>query len=204
MTLPQPPLLVISDRKAARRPLDEVAAAAFRAGCRWFSLREKDIDAAAQAVWLSRLAPLARIYGARLTIHGISGDCAAVDGVHLPRDADVAAVRQRLGPKALIGSSAHDGQEAAAAAADGADYVTLSPIFPSSSKPGYGPALGLDALARVAAAVSLPVVALGGVTAARASDCLAAGAAGVAVMSPVMAAEDPERSVVELLAALTP
>ncbi len=202
MTLPQPPLLVISDRKAACLPLDEVAAATFRAGCRWFSLREKDIGAAAQAALLSRLAHIARMSGACLTVHGMSADPPAADGVHLPRDADVAAVRRRLGRAALIGFSAHNGEEAAVAAAGGADYVTLSPIFASSSKPGYGPPLGLDGLAQVAAAVSLPVVALGGVTAARVSDCLAAGAAGVAVMGTVMAAADPGRSMRELLAAL--
>jgi thiamine-phosphate pyrophosphorylase len=81
----------------------------------------------------------------------------------------------------------------------GADYVTLSPIFASASKPGYGPALGLAGLAACVAACAGPVIALGGVTAATAPLCLAAGARGVAVMGEVMRADDPRLAVERLL-----
>jgi thiamine-phosphate pyrophosphorylase len=80
--------------------------------------------------------------------------------------------------------------EARSAERRGADYVTLGPVFESASKPGYGPALGTHGLERIAAAVSIPVIALGGVGVARISACLAAGAAGVAVMGEVMRAAD--------------
>ncbi len=89
-------------------------------------------------------------------------------------------------------------------AAAGADYVTLSPIFLTGSKPGYGPALGPAALARIARRVGLPVLALGGVGPENARACLSAGAAGVAVMGGVMRAADPGAAVRELLAALDP
>ncbi len=89
-----------------------------------------------------------------------------------------------------------------AAAAAGADYVTLSPVFESASKPGYGPCLGPESLRAAAARVPVPVVALGGVTAANAGSCLGAGAAAVAVMGPVMRAADPGAAVAELLAAI--
>jgi len=72
----------------------------------------------------------------------------------------------------------------------GADYVTVSPVFLTVSKPGYGPALGTDGLARIVARVAGPVIALGGVTAANAASCRAAGAQGVAVMGEVMRAAD--------------
>jgi thiamine-phosphate pyrophosphorylase len=96
------------------------------------------------------------------------------------------------------GRSCHDAAELADAAARGAAYATLSPIFESPSKPGYGPALGPDALRDA----PLPVLALGGVDPTNAAACLAAGAAGVAVMGGVMGADDPEAAVRDLLTAL--
>jgi thiamine-phosphate pyrophosphorylase len=151
---------------------------------------------------------IAAPFGARVLM---SGDVkaareAGTAGVHLARDGDPAAARRTLGPSALIGLSAHDLGEAQRATAGGADYVadyvTLSPVFASASKPGYGPPLGLRTLAEIAAAVALPVLALGGITAERVCDCLAAGAAGVAVMGQVMAAEDPAAVVGEFAGAL--
>ncbi|HZU87873.1 MAG TPA: thiamine phosphate synthase [Stellaceae bacterium] len=206
MILPDPPLLVISDRAQARRPLAAIAEAAFIGGCRWFSLREKDLPAAERRALLAALVTEAARFGAIVTAHVTAhGDVAAVaatgaHGVHLPAGADPAAARALL-PGALIGASAHSAAEAAARLRQGADYVTLSPIFASASKPGYGPALGLDGLAAGVAAAGGPVVALGGVTAANAPLCLAAGAQGVAVMGEIMRADDPRRAVERLLRA---
>ncbi|HYU13117.1 MAG TPA: thiamine phosphate synthase [Stellaceae bacterium] len=204
MKLPKPPLLVISDRTHARRPLLEIAAAAFAGGCRWFSLREKDLSAAERRVLLAELVALGRRHGATVMAHddidGVLETGAA--GVHLPGSGDPAAARRRL-PQGLIGVSAHSAGEAAAALHAGADYVTLSPIFLTESKPGYGPALGLDALAAAAAAAPGPIIALAGITPDNARSCIAAGAHGVAVMGEVMRAADPEKAVRRLLAAIT-
>jgi thiamine-phosphate pyrophosphorylase len=95
----------------------------------------------------------------------------------------------------VVGRSCHSAAELAAAAAEGCDYATLSPIFPSASKPGYGPALGVDALRDA----PLPVYALGGVDPTNARTCVEAGAVGVAVMGYVMRAADPALAVQELL-----
>src|ERR1700686_3980075 len=108
MTLPSPPLLVISDRSQAQRPLIEIAAAAFAGGCRWFSLREKDLPAAERRALLAELVALGRRYGATVMAHD---DIEAVlatgaDGVHLPGGSKPAAARKRL-PQGLIGVSAH-------------------------------------------------------------------------------------------------
>jgi thiamine-phosphate pyrophosphorylase len=105
----------------------------------------------------------------------------------LAANGSIAAARARLGAHALIGVSAHGDADVAAAAAAGADYATLSPIFATASKPGYGPELGVAALTR-AARHGLPILALGGVTAERVDECLRAGAAGIAVMGEVMRA----------------
>jgi thiamine monophosphate synthase len=96
------------------------------------------------------------------------------------------------------GRFCHSQEELDSAA--GAEFATLSPIFPTRSKPGYGPPLGLAALARLCSAAALPVYALGGVeTPERVHDCLAQGAAGVAVMGAIMRAPDPARTVKELV-----
>jgi thiamine-phosphate pyrophosphorylase len=203
MKLPTPPLLVISDRSQAKRPLREIAEAAFRGGCRWFSLREKDLRAGERRDLLRMLVALGRDSAATVTVHEDIDAAVATGagGVHLPGGGDPVAARRRL-PQGLIGVSAHTPEEAAAQLAAGADYVTLSPIFLTESKPGYGPAVGLDALAEAARLFAGPVVALGGIDAGNLAACLAAGARGIAVMGDVMRAADPETAVRRLLEAM--
>ena len=203
MNLPDPPLLVISDRSQAQLPLIGIAEAAFRGGCRWFSLREKDLPAAERRALLADLVELGRPFGALVMAHDDIDAVEAVGagGVHLPAGSDPAAARRRL-PRGLIGVSAHSADEAAAQLRAGADYVTLSPTFLTGSKPGYGPALGLDALAAAAAKEPAPIIALGGVTPDNVASCLAAGVRGVAVMGEIMRAADPEAMVRRLLAAM--
>jgi thiamine-phosphate pyrophosphorylase len=198
--LPVPPLLVISDRRQARQPLQQVVEAAFAGGCRWFSLREKDLPAEDRHALLADLVALGRRYGAVVIAHEDVEAVAAVgaDGVHLPSGGSLVAARARL-PGALIGASAHTADEAAALLRAGADYVTLSPVFLTASKPGYGPVLGLDGLARIVAQVPGDIVALGGITPENAAACLAAGARGIAVMGEVMRGADPQATVEHIL-----
>ena len=204
MRLPVPPLLVISDRRQARRPLEEIAEAAFAGGCRWFSLREKDLPPAERRALLGALMVLGRRNGATVTVHeDIDAAVAAgADGVHLPSGGSPKAARSRL-PGALIGASAHSAEEASALLRAGADYVTVSPVFLAQSKPGYGPALGLAGLARIVTQASGPVIALGGISAETAPLCLAGGAQGVAVMGEVMRAADPRAAVEAILRAIS-
>ena len=205
MRLPSPPLLVISDLSQAKRPLVEIAEAVFRAGCRWFSLREKDLPADERLELLGALVSLGRRFGASVTVHEDVEAAVATGagGVHLPGGGNPAAAR-RLLPSGLIGVSAHSPQEAAAQLAAGAGYATLSPIFLTQSKPGYGPVVGLDALAEAARLAPGPVVALGGIDDGNIAACLAAGARGIAVMGEIMRAADPEAATGRLLAALGP
>ena len=70
MRVPAPPLLIISDRRQAQHPLEELAQAAFTGGCRWFSLREKDLPEAERAAMLRALVALGRRWGATVTVHG--------------------------------------------------------------------------------------------------------------------------------------
>jgi len=119
------------------------------------------------------------------------------DGVHLGRD-DPGAERA-VAANLLLGTSAATVEEARAGEALGAAYVGAGPVWATPSKPDADPPLGLDGLAAICAAVSLPVVAIGGVDASNAGDCIRAGAAGVAV---VRAARDAKAVLAAVDAAL--
>jgi thiamine-phosphate diphosphorylase len=124
---------------------------------------------------------------------------ASADGVHLPERAlPAGTVRLLLGEGALIGVSCHDAAGLAAAASGGASFATLSPVFASPHK---GAPLGLTRFSELVSAANLPVYALGGVEASRASALRRAGAAGLAVISAVFASPDPAGAVSSLLAA---
>ena len=204
MSLPDPPLLLITDRRQARLPLADVMTAALAAGCRWVSVREKDLATEAQAVLARQLAPIARRFGAKLTLHGDAetARAAGLDGVHLPAGGDVAAARALLGADALIGRSIHYVAEAAALDPGLFDYAVAGPAFPTASKPGYGPALGREGLAALCAATPVPIVAIGGIAPDNAGEVMRAGVTGIAVMGGVMRAPDPAAEIERLTAAL--
>jgi thiamine-phosphate pyrophosphorylase len=200
-TLPSP-LLVITDRHQARHSIESVAEAVGQAGGRWLLLRDKDLEPAGRCILAARLAAIASRHGMHLSVSR-DVDLAAEYGasVHLQSAAAVGTARQRLGRDAHVGVSAHTLADVEAAAAAGADYVTLSPIFLTASKPGYGPALGVGAITQAAKA-GIAIVALGGIRADAARPCLDAGAAGVAVMGEIMRSDDPRRSVGGFIEAL--
>jgi thiamine-phosphate pyrophosphorylase len=202
--LPHPPLLVITDRRQARAPLEEILVAAFAAGCRWASIREKDLPVSEQVALARGLLPLARQHGATLTLHGdpVVAANAGLDGVHLPAGDDAKGARALLGQGALIGISIHTAHEAAALAADIVDYATAGPAYDTLSKPGYGPVLGGAGVQAICRSTALPVIAIGGVTASAMAAMIRAGAAGVAVMGSIMRAADPGDLIRRLLAVL--
>jgi len=204
--LPDPRLLVITDRRQALRPLDEVVAEAAAAGCRWISIREKDLPDAEQIALAQALLPIARDCGARLTLHGDPAIAAAagLDGVHLSAGSDPAPARALLGEDRMVGVSIHGVAEARRINARMVDYLIAGPAFATDSKPGYGPSLELPGLSALAAATAAPILAIGGVTAERAGSLGDAGLGGIAVMGGVMRAAEPAREVAALLAAIAP
>jgi thiamine-phosphate pyrophosphorylase len=205
MKLPSPPLLLVTDRRQARRPLAAIVGAALEAGCRWVSLREKDLPEDEQIALVRELAPLLRRRsGARLSVHGEAAlaGLAGADGVHLSSGADAAAARALLGAERLIGVSIHTVGEAEAIDPTCVDYALAGPAFETPSKPGYGPEIGRRGFADISGAARVPVLAIGGINAPRVADLVAAGAAGVAVMGAVMRAADPAREMAGLIASL--
>lgn len=191
-----PRLLLLTDSRLAAsrwRTVEETVKLAIDGGARWFLLRERELGADARKRLASSLAELvARAHGSLV----VAGDAilareVGAAGVHL------ATADASVSPDGLIvGRSCHNSDEVRAAADEGVDYVTVSPVFPTVSKPGYGPALGAGGLARVTAIEGIPpVLALGGVTPRNALGCISARAHGVAVMGAVMGAKDPRRVV---------
>ena len=171
-------------------------------GARWVWFRERDMAPEPRAVLARAVLERTHARGAAFTLGGDAALAAhlGADGVHLPGGTPPAGIEEarRLLPDGLVGVSAHSVAEVAAAARYGADYATLSPIFATASKPGYGPALGPEAIA-AACVHGLPVLALGGITPATASVCRAAGAAGIAVMGDLMRSPDPAPTLRALL-----
>jgi thiamine-phosphate pyrophosphorylase len=205
LILPDPPVLLITDRRMAARPLPDVVEAALRGGCRWVLLREPDL-ARDDLIALGReiLARCVRA-GAMLSVSADLEASAAIGagGLHLPQRLAsknlVKDARARLGDGALIGISCHSQAEAVAAERAGADYITLSPVFLTESKPGYGPALGPAGFRAVAAPLGIPALGLAGITAENASSVRGAGAAGIAVMGNVMRAGDAAQAMADII-----
>ena len=139
MTLPR--LLVLTDRRQARAPLVEVVEACVAGGARAVVLREKDLPDDERPVLAATLRALVAEVDGRLL--GASDPDLSHDGVHLAAHDPLPG---GLAPDAWVGRSCHDRGDLLTAAAEGCTHATLSPIFPTRSKPGYGPALGTAAL----------------------------------------------------------
>jgi thiamine-phosphate pyrophosphorylase len=198
-------LVVITDREAAGlRGVEGVVAAALRGGARCIQLREKLLGAGETLPLAHRLRLLTRAAGALFIVNDRVDLALAseADGVHLgPDDLPVGAVRGMVPPGFLVGYSTDDPDVARRAVEEGADYLGCGTVWPTDSKADAGGAIGPEGLARVAGAVSVPVVAIGGITPERARLLRGTGAAGVAVIRSVMAAPDPEATVRALLEA---
>ena len=200
-----PRLCYITDgeRGTAGRPLDRVVREALRGGPLALLLRERTLDGRASEALIESLLPLRRdgltlLVSRRLDL----ARAFALDGVQLAADAvPVRVARDWLGPDALLGYSAHSREEALRVAEDGADFVMLSPIFATDSKPG-APGRGLAWLEQCTAGLPIPVLALGGVTPERTGATLGAGAWGVAAVSAIGAARDPADAVHSFRSAL--
>jgi thiamine-phosphate pyrophosphorylase len=222
--LRRPILCYVTDRRSLAKAAEggachallHVIEAAAAAGIDWIQIREKDLSAREHS-WLTHeaLCRTARSQGDRgIAPRIIVNERLSValsegaSGVHLGVGSlPLKEIRSSLAghelhhsgkPPILIGSSCHSQQATALAAADGADYIIFGPIFATPSKAMYGPPQGLDRLAEVCASVSIPVLAIGGITLENAASCLAHGASGLAAIRLFQDASDL-KTVVERL-----
>jgi thiamine-phosphate pyrophosphorylase len=194
-------LYVLVDPTQSRgRQLAELAAAAVRGGATLVQLRDKtgstrelvDAARAVKAALGGTGVPL--LVNDRVDV----ALAAKADGVHLGReDMDVRTARELLGPDAIIGATVRSEEDVAALVPNATDYVCIGGVFATSSKDNPDPPIGLEGFARLArlsreSVRSVPVGAIAGISEKNAADVIAAGADGIAVVSAVTAADDPE------------
>jgi thiamine-phosphate pyrophosphorylase len=162
--------VLVEDLAAAERAVAD--------GATVVQLRLKDVPSGELA---ERARPFATLAATFVVNDDVEAAIAAgADGVHLGRSDEGAERARRAG--LLLGLSAASVEEAVEAERTGADYIGAGPVWATPSKPDADPPIGLDGLAEIARAVSVPVVAIGGIDASNAAACIRAGAAGVAVI----------------------
>ncbi len=197
-------LCLVTDRSQTRgRDLVDVVAACVAAGLPAVQVREKDLPLSEVIALCRRLRALRP--AAFLVVNDRADVALAVgaDGVQrthasLPVEDLVVVADKRV----KIGASVHALDEARAAEAQGAAWIVFGPVYDTPSKRAYGPPQGLAALERVAGAVAIPVIAIGGITPERVADVRRAGASGVAAISAILAADDPAAATRTFLDAL--
>ncbi|MET0149898.1 MAG: thiamine phosphate synthase [Acidimicrobiales bacterium] len=197
-------LQVLTDLDVPGDPLDAVDAA-LAAGAPVIQVRAKavtdrELFALAEAVVTRcRVAGATSLIDDRVDIALATG----ADGVHLGEtDLPVDVARRLLGSASIIGATARDLAAGQARVAEGADYLGVGPTYATTTKIGLPPALGPEAVGAVAAGVSVPVIAIAGITLERVPEVLAQGVHGLAVVGAVTRADDPGRATADLLAAI--
>jgi len=196
---------VVLDRGAARgRDLTTLLSAVIAGGCRMVQLREKEWPSGRLLPVARRLRDQCRTAGITFIVNDRVDLAVAVeaDGVHLGQDDLPAPVaRALLRPGMVVGVSTHSLEQALVAQADGADYRAVGAMYPTGTKPDFqlvGPAL----VREVRPAIRVPLIGIGGITPANAGAVIRAGADGVAVISAVCAAPDPEAATRDFVAAI--
>ncbi len=198
-------LYLLATRALSRLPIAEAVAAACQGGVGAVQVREKEApDAVVLAVARDLLA-VCRAHGALLIVNDRVEVAleAGADGVHVgPEDMALAEARRILGPDRIVGVTTHDLAQARRAVAEGADYIGIGPVFPTRTKEVAVRAIGPEAAGRVAAAVSVPAFAIGGIGPGNARRVAAAGCGRVAVCASVLGSEVPQVPARTILAEL--
>ncbi|ARD48195.1 thiamine-phosphate diphosphorylase [Sporosarcina sp. P37] len=183
-----------------------IVEAALRGGVTCFQLREKGLNALEGEALLGfakKCQALCRLYRVPFIVNDDVDLALAInaDGVHVGQDDEQAdRVRERIGPDKWLGVSTHNAREVQLAQSIGADYVGLGPIFPTSTKPDASAVVGIPLVEEIHTSFpDMPMVAIGGITPADTGSIIQAGADGVAVVSAIASAKDPQHAARNLL-----
>jgi thiamine-phosphate pyrophosphorylase len=201
-------LYLITDRnQTGGIRLIDVVEDALKGGVRGVQLREKDLSSRELYELAYDLRKLTAKYAARLIINDRVDIALAVeaDGVHLGLNSiPIHRVRKLLGNSRLIGLSCHNQVNAIMAQENGADFITFGPVYYTPSKANYGKPVGVDKLEIVSHLLDIPVFALGGIKKENIHEVIAAGAAGISLVSAIIACDDPKKEAAEMIAMLPP
>lgn len=201
-------LYLITDRQQTGSVrLVDVVEDALKGGVRGVQLREKDLSSRELYELAYDIRKLTAKYDARLIINDRVDIALAVeaDGVHLGLNSlPIHRVRKLLGSSRLIGVSCHNQVNAIMAQENGADFITFGPVYYTASKANYGKPVGVEKLETVSQLLQIPVFALGGIKKTNIPEVMAAGATGIALVSAIIASEDPQSEAEQMLAMLTP
>ncbi|VFQ44939.1 thiamine phosphate synthase [Desulfoluna butyratoxydans] len=191
-------LYLVTDRSLSRgRSTLEVVRSAVSGGVTCVQLREKEASTRTFIEEARAIKVLLDDKGIPLIINDRVDVALAVGaaGVHLGQsDMHIRDARRLLPPEALIGISAESLEDALAAERGGADYIGVSPVFATPTKTDTALPLGLDGVRKIRSAVGIPVVGIGGIGLANAAEVMMAGADGIAVVSAIVAADDPQKA----------
>jgi len=201
VTLPSRLYVIVDPLDTGRDPVT-IARGALAGGARLLQLRQKRVATGELYSTAARLRDLTAAVGATLVVNDRADIALAVgaDGVHIGQeDLPIDATRRLVGAGRLIGFSTHSEVQAEAARGTGADYLSIGPIFATTSRAPADPVIGCERLRAVRHLVVQPLVAIGGITAATAREVLAAGADAIAVIAAIVRAPDVERATAELL-----
>jgi thiamine-phosphate pyrophosphorylase len=205
MRLQLPRLYVLLDAGQAKVPMTELADELLEAGARLFQYRNKTAPGR-ELLEVSRgLAERLVARGARFLVNDRPDVAvlAGASGAHLGQeDVPVEDGRAVLGPARLLGVSTHNREQFQIAAKTSADYIAVGPIFPTGSKSNPDPVVGTALLKELRELTEKPIVAIGGITLARAGEVIEAGADSVAVISDILGAADPAERARQFLDAL--
>jgi thiamine-phosphate pyrophosphorylase len=195
-------LYLVTDRGLSRgRSTLEIVRAAVRGGVTCVQLREKTCSTREFIAEALRIKSFLDSSSVALIINDRVDVALAVaaDGVHLGQsDMPLAAARSIVGDSMVIGISVESRQDAVEAESGGADYLGVSPIFVTPTKTDTAAPLGLAGLQAIRRAVKIPLVGIGGLNRGNAAEVVRSGADGVAVVSAIVAAEDPEQAARDL------
>ena len=196
MRLVLPRLYVILDAALLTVPETECAQKLADAGVRLLQYRNKSASSGELFESSKRLASQLAPQGVTLVVNDRADVASVVNaaGVHLGQDdLSVEAARRIIGAEKWVGVSTHNRQQFERAAATSADYIAVGPVFATSTKANPDPVVGIDFLRRVRALTTKPIVAIGGITLARAAEVIRAGADSIAVVRDILCVPDPGR-----------
>ncbi len=192
---------LITDRKVCKTKLTDIIEQAIEGGVGTVQLREKDLSTGPLFSLAKEIRRITEKKGVNLIINDRVDIAIAVDadGVHLGwQSLEIDIVRRMIGADKLVGFSAHTLKEAEMAENNGADYVTISPVFDTANKDYFIKPLEIDEIVKIKERINIPVIALGGINTNNVDKVLKNGVDGVAVISAILLSGSPKQAAVRI------